>query len=106
MQIDVGVRIPVDSYDDSTWEGGVDTAEMEHTGRRDRTPDLQDILTRKGRNTEMSSGRVPGQSGNKDGYAGTLRAPACPRLRGDSGGGNPPPTHSAPDATFWSPSVH
>ena len=42
--------------------------------------------TGKGRTAEMSGGRVPGQSGNKDGNAGALRAPACPRHFGDSGG--------------------
>ena len=40
----VGSRIPVKSYGDSTQEGGGDTAAMDHTGRGDWTPDLQDVL--------------------------------------------------------------
>ena len=52
----------------------------------------------------MPSGGVHGQSGDKDGNAGALRAPACPRHRGDSGGRKiPSPTvrpvqHASPPA--------
>ena len=86
MRRNFGTRIPVKSYDDSTQEGGRDTAAMDHTGHGDSTPDLQDFLPVEVRTAEMSSGGVPGQSGNEDGNAGTLRAPACTRHRGDSGG--------------------
>ena len=90
--------------DYSTQEGGGETAEMEHTGRGDQTPDLPDVLTGEGRTAEMPSCGVPGQSGNKDDNAGALRAPACPRHRGDSVGRKlPPPTvrpvqHASPPA--------
>ena len=39
----------------------------------------------------MPSGGVHGQIGYKDGNAGALRALACPRHRGDSGGRKLPP---------------
>ena len=100
----VGGRIPVKSSDDSTWEGGGETAAMEHTGHGNRTPDLPDVLPGEGRTAEMPSGRVPGQSGDKDGNAGALRAPACPQHRGDNVGKKlPPPTvrpvrHASPPA--------
>ena len=43
----------------------------------------------------MPCGGVPGHSGNKDGNAGELCAPACLQHRGDSGGRKPsPPTVS------------
>ena len=93
MQRDVGGRIPVDSSDDSTWEGSGETAAMEHTGRGEWSPELPDVFPGKGRTVEMPRGGVPGQSGNEDGNAGALRAPACPCYRGDSGGRKiPPPT--------------
>ena len=95
----VGGRIPVDSSDDSKQEGGSDTAAMEHTGRGDQTPDLQDVLHGEGRTAEMPSDGVPKHSGDKDGNAGALLAPACPRHCGEL----PPPTvrpvrHSSPPA--------
>ena len=34
----------------------------------------------------MPLGRVPGKSGDEDGNAGALRAQACPRHYGDTGG--------------------
>ena len=88
---DVGGRIRVESYDDSTQEGGGDTAAMEHNGRGDWTPDLQDFLPGKGRTAEMSSGGVPGKRGNEDSNAGALRAPAYPQHRGDHVERKPPP---------------
>ena len=66
---------------------------MEHTGREGWTPDLPDVLPGKGRTADMPSGRVPGESGDKDGNTGALCAPACLQQRGDSGGRKlPPPT--------------
>ena len=89
----IPVIIPVNSYDDSTREGGGYTAAMEHTGRGDRTPDLQDVLPGEGRTAEISSGGVSGQSGGEGGNAGALCAPACPQHRGDSLDRKlPPPT--------------
>ena len=40
----------------------------------------------------MPGGEVPGGVGNTSGDAGALCAPARPRHRGDTGGGQPPPT--------------
>ena len=104
MKRAVGGRIPVESYDESTWEGGGDTSEMEHPGRGDRASELQDDLHGEGRNAELSSGGMPGNIGNEDGNAGALRVTECPRHRGDSGGKKlPPPTarpmkHAVPQA--------
>ena len=78
VQRAVGGRIPVESYDESTWEGGGDTLAMEHRGRGDWDSDLQDDLPGKGRPVELSSGGMPGQSGDKDGNAGALCALECP----------------------------
>ena len=68
----VGSRIPVESYDDSTWDGGGDTLAMEHLVRKDWSLDLKNDLPVKGRPAEMSSDRMPGRSGNEDGSAGAL----------------------------------
>ena len=60
-----------------------------------RGPDIQDVLTNEGGTTAMSRGRVPGETGNEEYNAGAIRAPACPRHRGDAGGRKlPPPTVS------------
>ena len=55
-------------------------------------------------------GGVPVETGNEYGDAGALRAPACPRHRGDSGGRKlPPPTvrqvrHAGPpEGAEWAP---
>ena len=77
---------------------------MEHPVRGDRASDLQDDLPGEGRTAEMSSDGVTGQSGDEDGNAGALCAPACPRHCGDSGRRKlPPPTvrpmrHADPQA--------
>ena len=78
MRGDVGGQIPVESSDESTREGGGETAAMGHTGRGEWSPELPDVFPGEGRNAEMPSGGVPRQSGNEDGNAGALRAPACP----------------------------
>ena len=70
-------RIPFESYEDSTWEGGRETAAMEHTGRGDQTPDLPYFLPGEGITTEMLSVGVPGKSDDEDVNAGALCAPAC-----------------------------
>ena len=59
---------------------------MEHPGRGDGTPDVQNDLTGYGRTSGMPGGGVPGQSVDENGNAGALRASACPRHRGDSKG--------------------
>ena len=100
----VGGRIPVESYDDSTWEGGGDTSAMEHPGHRGWASDLQDDLPGEGRPVELSSGGMPGQSGGEGGNAGAILARECPRHCGNSGRRkNPPPTvrpmrHAGPQA--------
>ena len=93
MRIVVGSRVPVESYDDSTWEGGGDTSAMEHPGRGDWASDLQDDLPGKGRPSELSSGRMPGRSSYKYGNAVELMVPECNQHHGDSGIRKlPPPT--------------
>ena len=71
----VGGGIPDESYDDSTWEVGGDTAAMEHPGRRDWASDFQDDLPGEGRPTELPGGGMPGPSGDEDGNVGALPAP-------------------------------
>ena len=77
---------------------------MDHPGRGDWASDFQYDLPVEGRPAELPSGGIPGQSGDKDGNAGAIIAPACPRHCGDSGGGKlPPPTvrlmrHAGPQA--------
>ena len=78
MRGDAGGWIPVDSSDDSTREGGVDTAAIDHTGRGEWPPELPDVLSSKGGTAEIPRGGVPRDSGNKDGDAGALCALACP----------------------------
>ena len=68
----VGRGIPVESYDDSTWERGGYTSEMEHPGRGDWASGFQDDLPGNGRPAELPGGGMPGQSGNKDGNTGAL----------------------------------
>ena len=97
----VGGRIPVKSYDESTWEGGGDTSAMENPGRGDWYSDLQDDLPGEGRPAELSSGGMPGQSCDKDGNAGALLAPSCPQHRGDPGGSKLPPPTVRPMQHAW-----
>ena len=80
-----GGRVNVESSDDSTWEsGGVPTSMDTPDGKRGQ--DIQDVFPDEGGTAAISYGRVPGDTGNEDGNAGALRALACPRHRGDSGG--------------------
>ena len=44
----------------------------------------------------MPGGEMPGGVGNTSGNAGALCAPARPQHRGDTGGGQPPPTTVPP----------
>ena len=44
----------------------------------------------------MPGGGKPGGVGITSGDAGAICAPACPRHRGDTGGGKPPPTTVTP----------
>ena len=100
----VGDRIPVELYDDSTWEGGGDTSAMEHPIHGQSASDLQDDIPGEGSTAELSRDRMPGHSGEYDGDAGALLSPACSRHCGDSGGRKlPPPTvhpmrHADPQA--------
>ena len=81
-----GGRLPVKSSDDSTWEGGGATAKVDHTGLGKGAPGIPDVLSGKGGTADMPRGGVSGESGDEDGNAGALSAPACPRHRGDDGG--------------------
>ena len=93
MQRATGGRLHVKSSDVSTWEGGGTTTSVKYPGRRKGTPRIPDVLSGNGGAADMPHGGVPGESGNKDGNAGALRAPACPQNRGDAGGRKiPPPT--------------
>ena len=51
----------------------------------------------------MPGGEMPGGVGNTSGNAGALCAPTRPQHRGDTGGGQPPPTTVPPGATSRSP---
>ena len=70
-----------------------------------------DVLPNEGGAAAMSIGGVPWGDSNKDGDAGELRAPACPRHRGNAGGGQPPPPTVSPvrptgpqEGSQWAPS--
>ena len=90
---DAGGRLPVDSSDDSTREGGGATATVDHPSRGKGPPGIPDVLSGKGGTADILCGRVPGESGDEDGNVGALHAPACPQHRGDVGGRKlPPPT--------------
>ena len=80
-----GGRVNVDSSDESTWESGGATTPMD-TPDGNRGQDIQDVLPDKGETVAMSHGGVPGDTGNEDGNAGALRAPARTRHHGDSVG--------------------
>ena len=73
-----GRRIPGESSDESTWEGGGDTTAMENPSRGDRDTEFPNEFTGKGRPAELPSGGMPGPSGEEDGNAGAILAPACP----------------------------
>ena len=73
-------------------------------------PGIPDVLSGKGGTTDMPRGGVPRETGDEDGNAGALRAPACTRQRGDAGGRKfPPPTvhqvrHTGPpEGSEWAP---
>ena len=86
-----GSRIPDESSDDSTWEGIRDTTKMENPGYGMRAMDLPNGIPGKGRSAELPDGGIPRPSGDLDGNAGALPAPACPRHRDHSVGEKPPP---------------
>ena len=74
---DVGGRISIKSSDESTWEGGGETTTMGHPGRRKGPPGMPDVLPGKGVTADMPHGGVPGESVDKDGNAGAIRAQVC-----------------------------
>ena len=88
---DDGGRMPGESPDDSTWEGGGDATVLENPGRGGRATDFMNGIPGEGRPVEIPSREMPGPSGDKDGNAGAIPAPACPRHRGNYEGGKPPP---------------
>ena len=103
LQRVVGGGIPEDSSDESTWEGVEYTTVMEHPGRGGWALDFHNYFPGEGRPAELPGGGMPGPSGDEDGNAGALPAPACPQHHGHSGGEKPPTTHGAPNTTCWSP---
>ena len=86
MRRAAGSRLPVESSDDSTWEGGGATTSVVHPGRGKVPPGILDVLYGKGETADMPRGGVPGETGDEDGNAGALFVTACPRHRGDTGG--------------------
>ena len=84
--------VNVELSDDLKWESGWATTHVDPPDGK-RGQDVQDVLPDEGGPVVMSRGGVPGGPGNEDGNAGALRAPECPRHRGDAGGRKlPPPT--------------
>ena len=77
-------RLPVKSSDDSTWEGGGAATPVDYPGHGKGPPGIPDILSGKGGTVDMPRRGVPGESGNKDGNTGALRALECPRHHGDA----------------------
>ena len=86
-----GGGIPGESPDDSAWAGDRGATELDNPGRRGRAMDISNGLPGQGRPAELLGGGMPGPSGDKYGDAGALPALACPKQRGHSGGGKPPP---------------
>ena len=79
------------SHDDSAWAGGRSATDLENPGHRGRATDISNGLLVQGRLAELPSGGMPGQSGDEEGDAGAIPAPACPRHRGHSIREEPPP---------------
>ena len=84
MWLTPSVQVNVNSSDDSTWESVGATTHMDSLDGK-RGQDIQDVLPEEGGIAAMSRGGVPGGTGNEDGSAGALRAPACLRHCGDAG---------------------
>ena len=83
---------------------------MENHDRGQGTPGVPDVLSGKGGTVEMPREEVPGETGDEDGDAGTLCAPACPLHRDDTRGRKlPSPTvrqvrhASPPNGAEWAP---
>ena len=69
---------------------------------------IPDVISGKGGTADTPCGGVPVETGDKDGNAGALFAPACPRHRGDAGGRKLPPLAvrqvqdaGPPEGTEW-----
>ena len=93
MRRTAGGRINVESSDDSTWESGGVKTPVDNHDRGQGPPGIPDVFIVKGVTAEMLCGGVPGETGDKDGDAGALRALACPQHRGYAEGRKiPPPT--------------
>ena len=104
-----GGRLNVELSDDSTWESGGSKTPVDNPYRR-QGPVIPDVLSGKGGTSEMPRGGVPRETGDKDGDAGALCAPACPQHLGDAVGMKlTPPTviqvqHAGPlEGTEWEP---
>ena len=61
MWVDVGCRIPVDSSDDSTVEGGGETSTMEHTGHGEWSPEFRISFPEKGGPQKFPVAGCPGR---------------------------------------------
>ena len=59
---------------------------VDNPDRGQGLPGIPDVLSKKGGTVEMPRGGVLRETGDEDGDAGALCAPACPRHRGDAGG--------------------
>ena len=93
VQRTAGGWLPVESYDESTWESGGAKTLVEHPGRGQGPPGIPDVLSEKKGTADMPRGGVRRENGKKDGNAGALRALACPQYFSDAGGRElPPPT--------------
>ena len=81
--------------DELTWEGRTTATHLP-------PPDdwgaqvVQNEFSREGRQATVPGGGMPGGVSDTSGDAGALRAPARPRHRGYTGGGQPPPTTVPP----------
>ena len=64
---------------------------MEHPDRGGWASEFQDDLPGEGRPAELPGGGMPGPSGDEDGNAGALPAPAFTRHHSYYGGWKPPP---------------
>ena len=84
-------RISCESHDDSAWAGGRGATELENPGHRVWATDISNGLPSQGRLANLPGGGMTGPSGDEDGDTGALPAPECPRQRGHSEGGKPPP---------------
>ena len=78
MQIDAGGWLSVESFYESTLEGGRATVTVDQPGRGKGPQGIPDVLSGKAGTADMPLGRVPRVSDDEDVNVGALCAPACP----------------------------